>query len=188
MGALLLFGSPMLRQWGDFYDRWLSSANVTETAEGLLLITSAPGRYAGWAAVFLVMMPLMRWLRRRGIGCPFSTGFFWASFMIPLIILPMLALESVLISPQRIEYKTGFWFAPTVSEINLAGLKEIQQEDPALNLTQHGYQELRWVLHYRSGKTHRWDPPDLFEGNRAEIRHYLSERGIRFGNFAGEVP
>jgi hypothetical protein len=56
----------MIRQWGDFYDRWLSSS-VTESAEGVLLITSAPGRYAGWVVVFLVMMPGMLWLHRRGM-------------------------------------------------------------------------------------------------------------------------
>ena len=56
-------------EWlGELYDRLFSTATVSATADGGLLIRSAPGRYVLWILLFLVLLPAARWCWRRRIG------------------------------------------------------------------------------------------------------------------------
>src|SRR5690242_5795361 len=105
-----------------------ASASVAVAADGSLNIQSAPGRYVAWLMAFIVILPLSAWCWRRRIGGRLAPGFFFASFLIPLLVVPGIATESVRVGPDALVIRTGFWFSPTIHEIPLAGLEAVIEQ------------------------------------------------------------
>ena len=154
-----------------------SSASVKVAAESLT-IQSAPGRYAAWVAAFIIILPLSGWCWRRRIGGHLAPGFFFASFLIPLIVVPGIATESVHVTPDALTIRTGFWFSPTIHEIPLSGLATvIEQEEvvPQRGLPRH---DVFWYFRYRSGEQRRLDLPDLLQAGRDHVVRYFRQHGM----------
>ncbi|MGV3662648.1 MAG: hypothetical protein ACO1TE_20865 [Prosthecobacter sp.] len=162
----------------DLYGDIFSTASISETPDGALLIRSAPGRYMAWVLAFPVILLVTRWCWRRGIGGAFAPGFFFASFTIPLIIVPMLALESVRITPRQFTMRTGFWFAPTVHEVPLTGVVGVS-EVVRQQLSSTGKSERVRGWHFRDARGEGPFIPfsDLLRANRAPMADYLGRHG-----------
>jgi hypothetical protein len=161
------------------YNRLFGSASVTETLDGHLLIQSAPGRFIAWGVAFAVLLPLSLWCWRRHIGGRLAPGFFFASFAIPLIIIPGIATESVRVSPEALIVRTGFWFSPTEFRVSLPEVETIVERHEVVPQRRARREETIWEFHERSGKVRRLQLPDLLEANRGAASEYLRARGIK---------
>jgi hypothetical protein len=159
------------------FEQLFTSATVEVLSDGSLLIQSAPGRYVAWAFAFIVVMPLSAWCWRRRIGGRFAPGVFFASMLIPVIVIPGIAGESIHVSPDVLVVRTGFWFAPTVYEVSLRDLVVVTERDQAVAQRGMARQDTFWHFRYVSGKTESLNLPDLFAANREQVASYLVEHG-----------
>jgi hypothetical protein len=159
------------------YGQLLSAAIVAETADGALDIHSAPGRYVAWLVVFAVLTPLAGWCWRRGIGGNLAPGVFFASFLIPMIVVPGMATESIRVTPDRLSIRTGFWFAPTRYTISLTDLDGVVETVETVAQRGPIRHETYWEFRYRSRRPYRLNLPDLLEANRGPIADYLRRHG-----------
>jgi hypothetical protein len=151
-----------------------SAGIVTELADGVLEIHSAPGRYIAWLVVFAVVMPVAGWCWRRGWGGNIAPGAFIVSFFIPLILVPGMATESIRVAPDRLSVRTGFWFAPTRYTISLTDAEAVVETVETV-VQRRGpiRHEIYWQFRYHSRRPYRLDLPDLLEANREPVAEYL---------------
>ena len=147
-----------------------SAGTVSTLPNGDLLLQSAPERLAAWIAVFVLVAPLSWWLWRRRIGGNIPPGAFIVSWVIPLVIAPGIAMESVRVSGDALSIKTGYWFAPTVMRYPLARLDTVEE-----GRTRRG--DLRWTFRY-GASVRTLTLPNLLESNRAPVVDALSRRGF----------
>ncbi len=164
------------------YSSIFSSASARELTDGSLAIESDPGRYLAWIIAFLVILPLSCWCWRRRIGAAFAPGAFFAAFTIPLIIVPGIATESIVVTPQALTLRTGLWFSPTVREISLQGLEEVVEKNRAIRQRAVPRTDTFWHFHYRDGNKKTLQLPDLLIAQRRPLARYLRAQGIPFGN------
>lgn len=135
---------------------------------GVLTIVSAPSRYVMWAIVFVVGIPAMRLLWKKGVLVKYTRAFFFALFTIPLIALPGLRHEKIVCDGQKIEVATGFWFDPNEYGVELP--REVEFT---------GYNTLklrgkkRLVLEYANGERVELAMSDLVAGNVHVLVDYL---------------
>ena len=147
-----------------------SAGTASILPNGDLLLTSAPERFVAWAVIFVVVAGLSAWLWRRGIGGNIPPGAFLVSWMIPLVFIPGIAMESVRVSDDALAIRTGYWFAPTLMRYPLAGLAGIEEGS-----TLRG--DPRWTFRYGT-KVRTLTLPNLLDSNRAPVEAALQERGI----------
>ena len=159
------------------YGQLFSAAIVAETAGGMLDIHSAPGRYLAWLVAFAILMPLAGWCWRRGFGGNIAPGVFFASFFIPLIVVPGMATESIRVAPDRLSIRTGFWFAPTRYAISLTDLEGVVETIETVSQRGAIRHEVYWQFRYRSRRPSRLDLPDLLVANREPVLQYLRRHG-----------
>ena len=176
--SLLEAGSSVLLAAG-FLSRLFGSA-VIEDGPGGLSIRSAPGRYAAWVLAFAVLLAVTWLCRRRRIGGNLAHGAFYASFAIPIIIVPGIALESVHASRAELTVRTGLWFSPTVSRIALTDIESITERRKAVRQRGLPRQDTYWRFRYRDGKERSLQLPDLLNAHRAATAAYLERQGIPF--------
>ena len=151
----------------DLYDRWFSSSTSAVQADGSLLIRSAPGRYVVWVAVFLLLSAGGGWCwRRRRLG-HWGPTLFFASFVVPLLVIPGMAAEFVHVTPSSLEVSTGFWFAPRVFRFPFVDLESLTDEGRS------------WIFRYGSGEQRGLDLSDMLQANRDRVLDYLRNRGVR---------
>ena len=148
-----------------------SAGTASTLPNGDLLLTSAPERLAAWIAIFVVVAPLSWWLWRRRIGGNIPPGAFLVSWVIPLVIAPGIAMESVRVSNESLALKTGYWFAPTVMRYPLEGLHGIEEGKNVRG-------DLRWTFRYQT-RVRTLTLPNLLESNRPPVVEALGHRGIR---------
>lgn len=162
---------------------WLSgffaSARVAEDAAGLT-ITSGPARYVAWVLAFVVLLPLSWHCRRKRIGGYLAHGVFFASFTIPLIIVPGIALESVRITPASLRIRTGLWFDATVHEVSWNGVESVTERVRVRKQRLATRRDLDWLVRFRDGTKHAVALPDLLDGNRSVAAEYLRRHGIPY--------
>jgi len=151
---------------------WFSTGTGTQLVDGVLQIESAPGRYIAWIAAFVILCPLSWWCWRRRFSGHLAPSVFLASFLIPLIVLPGIAVEKVHVSPTKLSVHTGFWFSPTVNEVSLANLESIAERSDSFR------NQTFWYFRYNSGEQAVLDLPDLLKAHRAEVTNYLGSRGV----------
>jgi len=144
--------------------------------DGSLVIQSAPSRYVVWGLTFLVVAGVSFVLWRKKVFKQFAVIFFFTSFVIPLIILPGFAIDSVRINPSRLLVRTGFWFAPKVSNYSLEGLTGIHEHTKPVKGA--GEQNLFWTFYWKDGRSEDLDLPDLFTANRQAAADYLANHGV----------
>lgn len=161
------------------YDALFSSARVIERADALTIV-SAPGRTIAWIVAFLVLLPVSLWCWRRRIGGHLAPGVFFASFTIPLIVVPGIATESIEVSPSRIALRTGFWFAPTRRVVALTGVTEIVEKVRRVARRRASRRDRLWEFHYRDARPARLALTDLFDAQREHVVRYLRAHGVRF--------
>src|SRR5436190_9481149 len=109
---------------GSMFDAF-SAGQAALQPDGSLLIQSAPSRYIAWGLTFLIVAGLSFLLWRKNIFKPFGGILFFTSFVIPLIVLPGFAIDSVRFSPKHLSLRTGFWFKPTHHHYSLEGLTAV---------------------------------------------------------------
>lgn len=158
---------------------FLSRLSFQNFADGTLAISNAPGGYILWICAFLFVMPVSYLLWKRDILGHYAAGFFFASFCVPLIVLPGLAMESITISKTELRTKTGLWFAPTEKTYSLVGLKTIQETSVKRNQRVVSRNDLIWVFEWNSGEKRRLSLSDQLSGCRKEVAEYLQKSGIR---------
>ena len=149
-----------------------SAGTVSTLPNGDLLLQSAPERYVAWALVFLVIAPVSWWLWRRGIGGKYPPGAFLVSWIIPLLILPGIAIDSTRLTSDALVVQTGYWFAPSTETFPLQGLDSIEEALVGPK------KRLFWVFHY-GAKTRRINLPDLLEERRGDFASALGGRGVK---------
>jgi hypothetical protein len=148
-----------------------SAGTVSTLPNGDLLLQSAPERYLAWTIVFLVFMLGGFLLWRQRIGGHLPRNAFFASWIIPLLILPGIAMDSTRLTADALIVKTGYWFAPSTERFPLHGLDSIEEERLGPK------KRLFWVFHY-GANTRRFNLPDLLEDHRVEVGEVLGRRGI----------
>ena len=161
--------------WND----WFASASITQMPDGSLVVASAPGRYVAWVAAFVVMFLGGGWCWRRGIGGRFAPGVFFASFVLPLIVVPGIATEFVRVSPTALTFQTGFWFSPNTHTIPLAGVVEVVERSEDMAQRGASRQDTFWNFEYQDGQRRLVHLSDLFEANREQVAARLRQVGIR---------
>jgi len=149
-----------------------SAGKFSTLPNGDLLLQSAPERYVAWALVFLVVAPIAFFLWRRGIGGRYPPGAFIVSWIIPLFVLPGIAMESTRLTADALIVKTGYWFAPSTETFPFAGLKWVDAERVGPK------ERLYWNFHYYGTGYRRLNLPDLLEDHRAQVADSLRSRGV----------
>ena len=162
-----------------FLSRVFGSAVIEENAGGLS-IRSAPGRYAAWLLACALLLAVTWFCRRRKVGGNLAHGAFYASFAIPIIIVPGIALESVHASRAELTVRTGLWFSPTVSRIPLSDIESITERRKAVRQRGLPRQETYWRFRYRDGKERSLQLPDLLAAHHAATADDLERQGIPF--------
>ena len=162
-----------------FLSRFFASAHIEEGAGGLS-IRSAPGRYAAWLLAFGVILAAAWFCRRRRIGGNLAHGAFYASFAIPIIVVPGIALESVRVSRSELVVRTGLWFSPTVTRIALDGIESITERSAAAPQRGLPRRETFWRFRYGDGKERTLKLPDLLMVHGETAAGYLTRQGVRF--------
>ena len=159
--------------------RIFASAVIEEDAGGLS-IRSAPGRYVAWLLAFAVILAAAWFCRRRRIGGNLAHGAFYASFAIPLIVVPGIALESVQVSRAALSVRTGLWFSPTVTRIPLSVIESVTERSAAVRQRALPRRDTSWRFRYRDGKERSLKLPDLLMGHRDATVDCLRRQGIQF--------
>lgn len=160
------------------YGQLFSSATVSETADGVLVVQSAPGRYVGWIVAFFIVASVSRWCWRRRIYKHFAPAVFFGSFAIPLLVVPSIATESVRVSADALSIRTGLWFAPVERHITLAGLEAIIETDAEVSQRHASRSDTVWEFRIRSGDPLRLVLSDLLDENRAVVAERLGKHGV----------
>jgi hypothetical protein len=163
-----------------FSSRLLTVAIIEEDA-GELSIRSAPGRYAGWIMAFVLILAVAWLCRRRRIGGNLAHGAFYASFAIPAIVVPGIALESVHVSRAELMVRTGLWFLPTVTRLPLTDIASITEESAAVRQRGLPRRDTHWRFRYRNGRERSLQLPDLLVAHRDATAGYLRRQGIPVG-------
>jgi hypothetical protein len=155
-----------------------SRAVITTTADGGLIIFSAPIRYVGWALAFAILLPLSWLAWRRKIGGTLAPGMFFACFTIPTIVIPGIALERVEVSSRGLSLSTGFWFAPTRRTISFERLRALEERSEKIPQRRVERSDVFWTFHFETGAPARMKLPDLLAGNREPIVDLLRKHGV----------
>jgi len=151
-----------------------SAGTVSTLPNGDLVLQSAPERYVVWIAVFLIVAPIAFLLWRRDIGGKYPPGAFIVSFIIPLFIVPGIAMDSVRVTSDALLLKTGYWFAPNLKRFPFQGLERI---DEWTNVRVNGRKDLLWTFRY-GASSRRLNLPDLLESNRPPVVEALRRKGV----------
>ena len=155
-----------------------STASVAELSDGTLQIQSAPSRYILWVLAFVVLLPISWWCWRRRIGGHIAPSIFFASFVIPLIVVPGIATESIQVTPAGLTLSTGFWFSPTSDHISFQNLESITERSEAVAQRVFQRHDTFWYFRYRSGQQRRLNLSDLFDAHRHIVVEYLRRHRI----------
>jgi hypothetical protein len=158
---------------------FLNLATITLEADRLA-VHSAPGRYVVWLIAFVVVAPVAFVLWRKNIANRITCSVFFASLLIPVIVVPGIACESIDASPSELSVRTGFWFAPTLHEYELTGIEGIREEEVEVRQRAMDRTDVRWVMTWPGGRARTLSLNDLFRENRAAIREHLEKHGVKF--------
>ncbi|MBI3880266.1 MAG: hypothetical protein HY301_09410 [Verrucomicrobia bacterium] len=159
---------------------FFSQGATSLQTDGSLAMQSSIGRFVVWTIAFLVIAPVSFLLWRKKLLKVYAVSIFFASFVIPLIVLPGFVTEKIRVSPKRIEIRVGFWFSPHVETFDLEGVVSIYEVGVKQEKARLGPTKLYWMLEGRDGTMRRMGLPDLFNANRGEVVRYLTKEGIRF--------
>ncbi len=164
------------------FEQLFESATVTLAADGSMCIQSAPARYVVWVLGSIVAVLFSGWCWRHRIGGRFAPGVFFASFLVPLIVVPGIATESIRVSPDSMTIQTGFWFAPTIDEIPLSDVESVTERVEAVEQRAFERHDTFWYVRYCSGEERQIHLTDLLEGNRFAVFEYLRQHNIQTHN------
>ncbi len=168
--------------FADLFQRLFESGSITRAADGSMYIQSAPERYVVWFLGSIVAVVLSGWCWRHRIGGRFAPGVFFASFLVPLIVVPGIAMEAVRVSPDSLAIRTGLWFSPKIDEIPLSDVESITERSEAVEQRAVQRHDTFWYVRYRSGEERRIHLTDLLEGNREAVFEYFRQHGIETCN------
>ena len=133
-----------------------------------------------WLLAFVALLSVSWYLRKRKLGGNLAHGAFYASFAIPLIVVPGIALESVHIGCDELTVRTGLWFAPTVRTISLSGARAVVERRQAVQQRRASREDTYWRIEYGEGEPRSLHLPDLLTANRAAAADFLRRCGLTY--------
>ncbi|WP_437676704.1 hypothetical protein [Sorangium sp. So ce131] len=134
--------------------------------------TYVPGIAAAIAVLAASIGALLLWRRKPPIVALIAFG---VSALAGGIVAPTLARDRVVLDDQKLEQRTGLWFAPTVKGFRLADVASVTIGS-ARDRKNREYEV--WIVKTRSGEARQIDPGDLWEMNGQDIIQRLRDRGI----------
>jgi len=114
---------------------------------------------------------VMRGARRR-----LGFGVVTASVIVGGFLAPMMWIDRVVITPEEIRQKTGFWFAPTRKGFRYADVESVTIREESSGRRTNRV----WFLDLVSGGQDEIDPGDLWENNEDFVVDKLTNFGVRF--------
>ncbi len=93
------------------------------------------------------------------------------------IVLPNMALDRVVVTPKRIEQRTGFWFAPMTKGFDYGDVESVRIAHGVTGGRRRGK---LWYVRHLNGKVEPINPGDLWESNTQEIVPLLEGYGVTF--------
>ncbi|MES2598581.1 MAG: hypothetical protein V4662_24820 [Verrucomicrobiota bacterium] len=160
------------------YYELFGASSIAENADGSMLITSAPSRYAAWAIAFPVILAVSQWCRKRKIAYTITTTTFYGAFIIPFLVLPGMTIEHIRMDHDSMDVRTGLWFYPTCYSVSLSGLTSVVAKDEPVSGRSMQKSRTYWYFNYASGKPRRVWPSDLLVANRAVLVGCLRKQGV----------
>jgi len=131
-----------------------------------------PGIAVGVAVVAAMIGALLLWARR---PLKLSLIAFGVAALAGIILAPTLAMDRVVLDDEKLEQRTGFWFAPNVKGFRLADVASVTI-GTARDDKNREYEV--WIVEMKNGQTRQIDPGDLWEMNGPDIIERLRGRGI----------
>ena len=122
-------------------------------------------------SIILIALGLYLWGRGRVLGGSITL----IGIVFAIVFGPMLFNDRVVISENRLEQTTGFWFSPTVKGFDLLDLRKVTITT-GRDLKRREIEI--WVAEYGDGVSVRIDPGDLWESNGDEIVDFLENLGV----------
>jgi hypothetical protein len=159
-------------------DAIFASAKVTQSPTGLM-IESAPGRYVAWIAVFLVVVTVAGVLWRRGFRHRLVKVAFISAFVIPIVVVPGIATESIFIGAESIDEGSHFWLSGPARRIELRSLVQVTRVKKPIDQRALPREDTFWEFTYSDGHSQELHLSDLFEANQDVVIGALQRRGVR---------
>lgn len=94
------------------------------------------------------------------------------------ILAPSMAKDQVVLDGEKLEQRTGFWFAHTVKGFRHSAVQSIRIA------TAHDHKQRPfeiWIVNTRDGRSNEIDPGDLWIRNRDDIIDRLRKLGVEIG-------
>lgn len=160
--ALLLFvtGCYEVAEAGD-----VTTVRFSRGVRLLLILIPAA---AAFLALGLMLVPAARFGAKVVLGL--------VAF-VSLTVLPGIYLDTVTVTPTRVEQRTGFWWSRTVKGFNYGDVESVTL---AQQPVRRGGLEGVWLIRRRDGTTAEIDPGDLWDNNTPAIVEKLRGFGVRF--------
>ena len=131
-----------------------------------------PGVAYGLAAVFVVLAGVVH---SKFQLLPVSLTLLVPAACSGGLIGPTLGADRVVLDDERLEQRTGLWFAPTVKGFDLHSVSRILITAGVL---EHNQRAMGWMVEHKDGHTEVFDPGDLWELYTEELVPHLRSRGI----------
>jgi hypothetical protein len=122
------------------------------------------------AAAFCLILSIL--YRRRMAAC---IGFLVGAVLLGGFLAPMMYLDRVVVTLEKIEQTTGFWWSPTVKGFAYSGVALVRITTAR---DRRGRSFEMWEVHYKDGAVKEIDPGDLWVVNGAEIVSLLRKYNV----------
>ena len=158
--------------------RYFYAATLSIEPDGGLLLASSRERLLAWGLTFCILALISFVLWQFKIAKRTSRGTFFATLLIPLLIIPSLKHEQIHVTEDQISIQSGYWFYPTTDVIDLSGLDHIRQEvklHALANLI--GEEDIIWNIHRNDGNEEILDLNGFFNDHRKTVAVYLRDHG-----------
>jgi hypothetical protein len=91
-----------------------------------------------------------------------------------VLVVPGILMDTVTVTPERVEQRTGFWFKPNVKGFRFGDVERIR----LVRKRTGKHVQVIWELARRDGRVVDLDPGDLWEHGTAEILPRVRAAGI----------
>jgi len=158
--------------------RYFYAATLSIDPDGGLLLASSRERILTWGLTFCIIALISFILWQLKIAKRTSCGVFFATLLIPLLVIPSLKHEQIHVTGDQIFIRSGYWFYPITDIIDLSGLEHIRQEVKPFALAKLiGKEDIIWNIHHKDGQENVLDLNGFFTDHRKTVAVYLRDHG-----------
>ncbi len=158
--------------------RYFYAASLSIDPDGGLLLVSSREQILAWGLTFCIFALISFILWQVKIAKRTSRGTFFATLLIPLLIIPSLKHEWIHVTEDQITVHSGYWFYPTTDIIDLSELDHIRQEVKPYTLANLiGEEDIIWNIHLKDGQKNVHDLNGFFNDHRKTVAVYLRDHG-----------